>query len=363
MKKALVHTHFNIPNYGANLQALATSHILLNSGYEPTYLDFRSKNLEDIYSQSVSFQQSKLHYNFVKQNLNTTQRIASYDEYKSFIKSDFFDLFVTGSDAVFKLQHDSRIAEHTFPNPFWLLEERTQKKLSIAPSAMGTNLRRNLTSDQRNTLLENFNSYEFLSVRDTWTMDQLKSIGVTASLSRDPVTFLHLLDPRFRGAAQSTNTVVGAFPQYFDQTWVHRLEMELQKHGLKLVDIGTPENTKVELDPVEWYNLISHSSGYIGVRFHPLIIATTHGVPVFSLDQYARTPLHRNMSKSYLHLRQQGLQKYHATKLEYRILTPKKVVSRIISQRQDTSALLKKYDDELKNLISNISNSIKEKLF
>lgn len=362
MKKALVHTHFNIPNYGANLQALATSHILLRSGYEPTYLDFRSKNLEDIYSQNVSFQQSQLHYNFVKENLSTTQRIKNYEDYKSFIKRNFFDLFVTGSDAVFKLQRDSKIAEHIFPNPFWLLEKTNQKKLSIAPSAMGTNLRRNLTSEQRNTLLENFNSYEFLSVRDTWTMKQLKSIGVTASLSRDPVTFLHLLDPRFRGGAQSTNTVVGAFPQYFDQTWIDQLVMELQKHGLKFIDIGTPENTKVKLDPVEWYNLISHSSGYIGVRFHPLIIATTHGVPVFSLDQYARTPLHRNMSKSYLHLRQQGLQKYHATKLEYRILTPKKVVSLMMGQRHDSTALVKKYDDELKQLIASISNYMKEKL-
>jgi hypothetical protein len=53
LKKCLVFTHTSVPNYGANLQALATNLLLRQSGYEPTYLSIIPREVETHYSRSV----------------------------------------------------------------------------------------------------------------------------------------------------------------------------------------------------------------------------------------------------------------------------------------------------------------------
>jgi polysaccharide pyruvyl transferase WcaK-like protein len=123
-----------------------------------------------------------------------------------------------------------------------------------------------------------------------------------------------------------------------------------------MIDIGTPEQPTLSLTPKDWYHLIATSSGYIGVRFHPLIVAVAHDVPVFSLDQYARTPIQRKSSKSYLHLKSNQLSSFHSTKLGYRFLRPKQIVKALERQRKQKISNRTNLRDELDRMLSKINN-------
>ena len=46
-------------------------------------------------------------------------------------------------------------------------------------------------------------------------------------------------------------------------------------------------NIPLPLDPIEWYNIIKHSTGYIGNNMHPVVVSMHNAVPFFSFDYYA----------------------------------------------------------------------------
>lgn len=361
--RALVHTHCIIPNYGANLQAVATSLILKRLGVEPVYADLRSKSYTQLFERSVTLSQRTLHEKFVLANVQVTEPLPNADKYFEFLRNNNFDVFVTGSDAVFKLdlQRAPYEPESAYPNPFWL-HGVSGKKIAIAPSAMGANLKSNIEKNCIKSMRANLNSFNYISCRDKWTYRQLQSLGCQPDLISDPVTYLPLLDQRYCRQVCDRTYVVVSIPNFFSRSWIAKLTHNFISMGIDVIDIGTPERPTISLDPLEWYKLIAGSIGYIGSRFHPLVIAASHGVPVYSLDQYARSVLSRRRSKSYLLLKGLNLHEYHSTKLEYRFLRPEKVVKSIVRQKENMqqrhNQIMKENEQSLNMLFAKIAQRI-----
>ena len=52
-------------------------------------------------------------------------------------------------------------------------------------------------------------------------------------------------------------------------------------------DFEVDEKIKLPLSPLEWYEIIKKSSGYIGNNMHPIVVALHNAVPIFVFDYYA----------------------------------------------------------------------------
>lgn len=347
-KKALVYTHTKIPNYGANLQALSTSLILKKFNYDPCFLDIMPTGLKTHYNSTTSQRQRNLHEEFAQKELNLTEEFNHIGDINFFLKNNLFDIHVTGSDAVFKLDlksSNSRWDQH-YPNPFWL-NNVNSKKISFSPSAMGTDFKKEIEKKDRQKFSENLMEFDALTCRDAWTKKQLEYFGANPIQTLDPVFLLPYLDDRFKTKRNNDKYIVISIPLYLQNTWKKELISFFKTKNYNVIDIGTPENNDMHLNPIEWYKIIAESSGYIGTRFHPLVICLSNNVPLFSLDQYARTCFSRNRSKSYLILKDFKKQSYHSTKIGYRLLKIEDVYLKILEQdRQKTS------NDIVKNRIS-----------
>jgi hypothetical protein len=358
-KKCLVFTHTAVPNYGANLQALATNLLLRESGYEPTYLSIIPGEVEKHYSRSVDENQRSIHTSFVKKNIILTETFNSKTEVEEYVSKSNYELLVTGSDAVFKLDNSSEIWDLNYPNPFWL-DAFLGDKISISASAMGSDIWKCIEKTNRDRFTRNLSNFKTLTVRDSWTARQLSKFGLNPKVTLDPVFFLPHLNKSYDYREYlDEKYVVTSIPKHFSSEWKLNLKDELNSLGYEAVEIGTPESSNSYLDPYEWYSLIAKSAGFIGMRFHPIVVSLANGVPVFALDQYARTPWHRAPSKTYQLLEQFNLSKNHCTKLGYRFIKPRDIVKKLFSQDEKTLKLVNKivatqisyFREELKNCV------------
>ena len=76
--------------------------------------------------------------------LNPNPSNSSNEEYNKYIQSNDYQLYITGSDAVFRLRPYSNRSDLNFPNPYWLPNISNTRlgkviyKAAVAPSAMGS---------------------------------------------------------------------------------------------------------------------------------------------------------------------------------------------------------------------------------
>ena len=347
MNTALITTHLDVPNYGANLQAYATKLFLVKNNISPTYAILKSRSLDSQYKKNVSERQLNLHNKFIKNNFSISPKFLEINEFNCFLENNFFDYYITGSDAVFRLNnnHQGERWDLNYPNPFWL-NYNVRNKISFSASAMGSNIPKIIGSESRTSFKNNLATFKKLTVRDAWTYQCLKYFGIEADICLDPVFLLRKLNIESSEWCTRVKTgqyVVISLPKRYSQKFTEQLYSLFYQAGLDVVDIGTPEDEKISnLDPITWYNLIANSYGYVGVRFHPLVVAISNQKPVFCLDMYARHYNERKKSKSYLLLKEFNLHDGYADKLQQTLITPKKIVNSILKQKVVDSDILDK---------------------
>ncbi|MDB4080366.1 polysaccharide pyruvyl transferase family protein [Amylibacter sp.] len=361
MKTALITTHIDVPNYGANLQAYTTKLFLEKNGIKPTYALLKPDLLEEKYRKSISIKQLKLHNEFVNKNFNVTPEFSDPISFYNYTKENRFDYNITGSDAVFRLvnnQSKDRWDLH-YPNPFWL-DFDAQNKISLSASAMGSNIPKLLNHNERDHFKCNLNTFKKILVRDDWTYRCLQRLGIDSDKCLDPVFLLR----NFRSKPDKIHTgiknpdyVVLSLPHQLPQSFEIELTALFEREGLGVINIGTPERELISgLDPFMWYDLIAGSKGYVGVRFHPIVVSISNQVPVFCLDMYARHHLERKKSKSYLLLKEFGLHKGYADRLTQKLITPKSIVKYISTQKIAEDTLLETKTSKTLKLYSECFN-------
>lgn len=118
--KVGVITHHWVPNFGANLQAYATVKALQDRGHDVALVNFRPLALEQRYQARVTPEQRDAHEEFVRRHFRQTDLVRDQADFEGLVAARDFDLLISGSDAVFRLQSRSQRADFVFPNPYWL---------------------------------------------------------------------------------------------------------------------------------------------------------------------------------------------------------------------------------------------------
>lgn len=319
MKIALI-THHWVPNFGANLQALASFNYLKQK-HDVTVINYVYAPLLKRYKDIVCEKQLEEHANFCRTYLRMSPLLNNEDQIVEYCANEQFDIIISGSDAIFRLSKEMNTHEGPFPNPFWLTWAKKRKGYMprtgfISGSMMGASyysFPRSLKEKIRNEL----KSVDFISVRDIWTkwMFQLITCNeINPVVSPDPVSVLNNnLKPTINDLEHIKNIqeingkyiLYSARPERVSLQWLEELKRILNSKGYELYGLPMPEmemegtfdkNISLPLSPILWYNWIKYSAGFIGERFHPIACALFNRVPFMCMDNYRKRGIKGHLS-------------------------------------------------------------------
>ena len=280
-------------------------------------IDYRPPGLVSKYIGSVSGAQLEAHEAFCRAHLPQTDRVESLAEVRQLVARLQLDAAFTGSDAVFRLDYRLGREDTTFPNPFWLAWGLGPNVItgSVAASAMGTNFL-GLPGDVRRGVRRAVAAMSFVTTRDYWTswMLTLLTYGrVRAQFLPDPVlTLSSAWDAVSEGRVDiypNPYVVLSAPSMLLNEQWVRAFTDQAHASGFDVVGLPMPEGdlppgpldhrVSMPVDPLEWYRWIACSKGYVGVRFHPIVVAMANAIPFVAVDLYQRPRRLPFLSKTY----------------------------------------------------------------
>lgn len=317
-------TFYKVANFGANIQGVSTYYYLKKIGYNPIFLNYVSvkteNSLEESYKKSV---QTKAHIDFVNSYIeNQTENLYNSDDVVAAIDKYHIDAIIIGSDAV--VQHHpllSRIhrgrrkpfyishpaPERMFPNPFWGCGF-DDKIPTVMMSVSSQNSKYSQFSKSlKSRMFKTLNNMKYISVRDTWTLNMMKAIGVNhdVKVTPDPVFAFnynagHLVpsedDIRKRFSLPKNYVLVSLHSQSLTLKTLDELNSMFKAVGKTCVAFPMPGGVryqhhfdyeiKVPLSSIDWYALIKYASGYVGSNMHPIIVSLHNAVPCFSIDHW-----------------------------------------------------------------------------
>lgn len=317
-------TFYKVANFGANIQGVSTYYYFKKIGYNPIFLNYVSvkteNSLEESYKKSV---QTKAHIDFVNSYIeNQTENLYNSDDVVAAIDKYHIDAIIIGSDAV--VQHHpllSRIhrgrrkpfyishpaPERMFPNPFWGCGF-DDKIPTVMMSVSSQNSKYSQFSKSlKSRMFKTLNNMKYISVRDTWTLDMMKAIGVNhdVKVTPDPVFAFnynagHLVpsedDIRKRFSLPKDYVLVSLHSQSLTLKTLDELNSMFKAVGKTCVAFPMPGGVryqhhfdyeiKVPLSSIDWYALIKYASGYVGSNMHPIIVSLHNAVPCFSIDHW-----------------------------------------------------------------------------
>lgn len=351
---ALILTHHSVPNFGANLQAFATARALQARGVQARFVDFRPIELEAKYARSVSEAQRSAHSRFVAEHLELTPSIEDQAGFETLCRDMPAALYVSGSDAVFRLERASRRADLVFPNPYWLVGATGPAgarpvRAALAPSAMGCDFSGLATGvwQGARAALEDF---DLLSVRDTWTAGQIEALGVTRDVTLVPDPVFSLAPVLRAGASAGERPYIAVCTQgRKPSAWVAALTRRAEAAGFDTLALPTPEGRidscttrqmPLPLDPLDWASAIAGAAGYVGGRFHPVVISLAAGKAAVALDLYHSHPFERVRSKTWHIMQRFGIASACHSRLLHRILTPGLAWAQLQRQMRNHTAYL-----------------------
>ena len=323
MNVGILTYHF-VSNFGANLQTLSTYKYIENAGHTPIIINWIPEDLENYYNENVSQQQNIAHRLFAKNNYkNITSICRTTHDIAHVIDENEIDIVVIGSDAVFTyipplarihicrrgLVYSKPCIDSDFPNPFWGdFVKHTSRKIKVAimsASAQNTKYRMILGGRLKRKFSESLALFNYISVRDVWTQEMLSYLTkgkVFPQITPDPVfAFQYNVNPpetqyvKHNLNVDKPYVLVSLTGEYLNTVWLQELEKVFAKLGITL--IGLPQTNKpfksilrhninFPLDPLDWYNIIRESRGYIGELMHPVLVSLHNSVPVYVFDKY-----------------------------------------------------------------------------
>ncbi len=292
-------------NFGANLQAWATTLYLKKLGHNPVILDYYPDENRDVYRKMVPEIQWAAHDNFIEKALPLSPKLSNKRELIGYVESMQFNGIIVGSDAVWSWSKELKDMPPYFLD--WLIETPSISKIpsAIMSVANMSNGFKHLSLKEREHLKNLIEHMSFVSVRDKWTKyvinrDIFNGDEYIKILNPDPVLVLKDLLPKPPEMHCSQNYgdyFVCTLPKscYIMEKWVYKLKKYANEKGFKLIELPLPEGISnlsfdytvpYPLDPLDWYNWIINSKGFIGLRFHSIISAISGDIPFLSVDAY-----------------------------------------------------------------------------
>ena len=345
---------FHLPtNFGANLQAFASSRYFASMGHEVCMLNYaRQADLDN--RLKTCEVQLHAHREFVTKQLPLTRLVSTADELRKLVKEEKIELLVVGADAVWRQLGDENIyfAQWLFDNP--ALAHIPVVSMSAAHMGDGFS---NLGEAQRKTLADCLRKFSYLSVRDEWTRhvinrDLFNGQSIVEKINPDPVFTLSLDEevkwnrygeqPKgYVAVTLPKNWTAGRRQGFIHRIWFMRLKRCVHKHGLRLVELPLPEGVSgmpfdftvpYPIDPMQWFLWLSNAKYFIGLRFHAVVSCCACGTPFFSFDSYTRNG-HPERSKIFHLLKDTPFEAYRTDNLTD--VSPTKLMQKLDNMRAD----------------------------
>ena len=365
-------TYHWVSNFGANLQALSTYRYLENNGYEPVIINWIPKDVEEKYANSVLACQNTAHQQFAKEYfVNITKVCRTGEDIAREIEKEGIEKVLIGSDAVFTnlpllaryrlsrrgIVHINPKSDSRFPNPFWgdFVDylPRPVKLIAISASAQNMPYKKIWFPNERAGYRKALMRFSHISVRDVWTRNMIKFVtagNIIPEITPDPVfAFEQNVKPdclyyvRKRLGIDGKYVLFSAYDTIQDDKWILELEALFEECGITV--IGLPKTTiqvfnsplkynlTFPISPLEWYDSIKNSDGYIGELMHPVLVSLHNAVPVYSFDTYGFRKflkLDVKSSKIYQILSQYNLlSNYYNRKISHSLPSPSEVFEKI----------------------------------
>jgi len=301
-------THHWVPNFGANLQTLATTRHLSERGHTVTVLDYIPPGLEFFYTNRVPEVQRAAHTEFVNNNIRLSKRVQNMEECKTWLTENAVDGLIVGSDAVMQLRRAAKTADLQFPNPFWLTAwaPKKIKTAMISGSSMGCSY---LRLKQPLTLLRIafcLLAYDYLSVRDRWTQNLVRNWTLRLCnpvLTPDPVFSLNQVltseevQQFNNNGMEKPYILLSCMKGRLSDEWVEGFVEISHRHGCNVYELPMPEGyadlpvdwkIPFPLSPLQWYLWLKNARGFVGQRFHSIVVCLHNSVPFVSIDSYGQ---------------------------------------------------------------------------
>lgn len=398
MNVGILTYHF-VSNFGANLQTLSTYKHIENAGHTPIIINWVPEDLEKYYLDNVSEQQNDAHrvfaqtyYKNITKVCRTTQEIARE------IDSFEIDLVIIGSDAVFTyiprlsrfhlcrrgIVYVKPCIDSDFPNPFWgdfvSYVNRPIKVAVMSASAQNTEYKKIIGRSLKKKFAKAIGVFNYLSVRDVWTQNMLSYLTsgeIEPIITPDPVfAFQYNVSPnRSEYVKRNLNieepyAIISLTGKYVNDKWLCELEELFANHGITL--IGLPQTNKsfssvlknnlsFPISPLDWYNIIRESVGYVGELMHPVLVSLHNSVPVYVFDKYGfkkNGKFDEKSSKTYQILKRFELESNYYNSLSHSTFpSPKKVCESILMFDRDKCSMyanvrLEEYKEMMAKILS-----------
>jgi len=295
-------THHWPANFGANLQAFSTVKTLENLGHEVIILNYRPAEMVSRYDSVVSREQTKQHEEFINRYMHQSSLCVSETNVKEIASEANIETVICGSDAVLRLDPSSSREDLSFPNPFWLnWADNNIRKGFLAASSMGSQYFQQ-SKHARSGIKKAVLDLDFCSVRDKWTKSMLRICGVPKSAIHhcpDPVSGLKRAivneDIDMLDTGDDPYILVSMYDNMVSANWISDLCHKAHNVGYKVYALPQPDVNpqglydkilELPMSPFDWYQWIANSAGYVGVRFHPIMLAQINNVPYVAFDDY-----------------------------------------------------------------------------
>lgn len=406
-------TYHCVANFGAQLQVLSTVCYLRNHGHEPIVIHWYPEDLENIYSW-ISSEQLDTHIVFTEKFLPLSALCRTEEELVSEVEKLELDSILLGSDALFKYipirnrwyikmgKYKPRLIHVNTPsveklhgNPFFggflsKLSHRIPASV-YAVSTQNTPFDK-MSVFERRLMKSCLMNFRMISVRDTWTQ---KMVCKVAGLSQidifpDPVFAFNNNASEFvpnKATILEKYNIKGDYLLLSFRTgecsdsYVQSLAAEAKSVGLTPIALTMPEGVccadvqpqiSTPLSPIDWYSLIKYSSGYIGERMHPIVVALHNAVPCFSFDEYGTSipakvifprigTWSKDKSKIYHIMKEAQLESnWYAYASKEPLPTPNEVLQRILSFDREKCKLFSErqasqYENGMQKIIESYS--------
>lgn len=318
-------TFYKTANFGANIQAISTYKYLEKNGFKPIFINYMSEDTHAKYEQLKNSTEWKGHIDTVNSVIkNQTEWCRNAEQILSAINAYGIDAIIIGSDAL--LQHHTMISrlrkgkrkplyvipvskDRMFPNLFWGCGFSDKLPVGLLSVSSQNSSYHTFSFLLKYRMKKALNRLKYISVRDTWTFDMVKSIDKDLDVKKTP-------DPVFgfnynandlvekkdvilsRYGLPNDYVLVSLFGQVLSFEVLSDLKNKLADQGKSCVCLHMPTGKpyrhpfdfeiKAPLPSLDWYALIKYSYGYIGNNMHPIVVSLHNAVRCFSIDNWGR---------------------------------------------------------------------------
>ncbi|MDY0222805.1 MAG: polysaccharide pyruvyl transferase family protein [Desulfobacterium sp.] len=298
-------------NFGANLQALASSRFLEGKGHEVKIIDYLREESVATYREKVPKEQWTGHDEFVRRSFSLTRHVSTQQGLCEVVKEEKFNGIIVGADAVWSFPKDRKEVPAYFMD--WLFETPDIANIPVASMSVAnmSGGYDHLSEDLKQQLRNSISKFTALTVRDDWTKESVNrhlfsGKQVVQTINPDPVLCLpgyvaNSLDQNDFAKQITRPFFLFTLPKNAQilANWLEKFKAIANENGYLIGELPLPDgpsNLRYDfsipypIDPLDWFFWIGRASGFVGLRFHAVISAIATGTPFFSIDSYGQIP-------------------------------------------------------------------------